>query len=712
MPTADSFAMVRDAVSGRAIVLGTPSPSPPFAWTWNGSTWTDAGIPPVPSGTTPLHAAVWDVVRDRLVVLGAPNNGTLSTGSPVTVWEWDRTSWTTRTAPGMVFTPLCAMTYDLYRQRCVLIAGTLVDETWEYDGLSFTRVQTAQVPVVRTAARLTFDLLRGRTILFAGDPGATAPTWEYDGIDWHRVATAQAPAVDHFAMDYDYARGRTVLFGGRLLSTLATVDETWEYDGVGWVRVSSAVSPSPRQTTACFDSSRQAMVVFGGLENSSVGPAARTFDTWEYDASGWTLRQGAPAGQDATAFAYDSLRSRALLHGGNYLYRPMPTSFQWDAGRWLDAGGAAGPAARLSPVAVFDSRGGRTVMFGGTDGTVDFDETWLWEPAGGWTLASPTARPPARYQHAMAYDATRGRVVMFGGYHRLPTSFWFADTWEFDGGAWTQVATANAPTARVASAMAHDLGRGRTVLFGGRDSFGFLPRQDTWEYDGANWTRILTAHAPASRSEHGLAYDPVRGTTVVAGGINQGVLSRDTWEYDGVDWVQTDAGAEPFQGGSHRLAYDTRVGAMLRTDGSSLWQRADAPSASVARFGRGCGPQAPDLAAAAGALPQLGSAFGLQLGALTATAGACYLGFGLDPLHGTVWPVPLDAVGLPGCLLWTTVDFGSVVLHGGGSAAVPVPIPADPRMAGLIVGVQALEFDATAPGGFGRTSNGLLLRLR
>ncbi len=72
------------------------------------------------------------------------------------------------------------------------------------------------------------------------------------------------------------------------------------------------------------------------------------------------------------------------------------------------------------------------------------------------------------------------RVVLFGGV--VPGAASFADTWVWDGEAWTQLADTG-PDARSGHALAFDSGRARVVLFGGIASDGTL-RGDTWEWDG------------------------------------------------------------------------------------------------------------------------------------------------------------------------------------------------------------------------------------
>src|SRR5262245_47751136 len=86
-------------------------------------------------------------------------------------------------------------------------------------------------------------------------------------------------------------------------------------------------------------------------------------------------------------------------------------------------------------------------------------------PAQGPTWASPSNAPPGRYDHAMAFDEGRGRAVLFGG--RDVAGNRFGDTWEWDGLAWSQRAPANSPAARTGCGMAYDPVRGVTVLFGG-----------------------------------------------------------------------------------------------------------------------------------------------------------------------------------------------------------------------------------------------------
>jgi hypothetical protein len=79
----------------------------------------------------------------------------------------------------------------------------------------------------------------------------------------------------------------------------------------------------------------------------------------------------------------------------------------------------------------------------------------------------------------MAHDSLRGRTLLFGGYAN--GGVFFADTWEWNGTAWANLAIAG-PPARSWHAMAYDSNRHRIVIFGGQTSNlsgGHL--DDTWE---------------------------------------------------------------------------------------------------------------------------------------------------------------------------------------------------------------------------------------
>jgi hypothetical protein len=105
--------------------------------------------------------------------------------------------------------------------------------------------------------------------------------------------------------------------------------------------------------------------------------------------------------------------------------------------------------------------------------------------------------------------------------------------------------------------MAYDSVRGSTVLFGGFDAGAF---GDTWEWNGSTWAQLATA-GPHARWSHAMAYDDQRGRMVLFGGANNGVLG-DTWEWDGLTWIQP-ATTGPAARYEHAMAYDSQRGRIV-----------------------------------------------------------------------------------------------------------------------------------------------------
>ncbi|MHC4470114.1 MAG: Kelch repeat-containing protein [Planctomycetota bacterium] len=174
------------------------------------------------------------------------------------------------------------------------------------------------------------------------------------------------------------------------------------------------------------------------------------------------------------------------------------------------------------------------------------------KPSASWSQKLPAVTPPGRAYHAMAYDSRRAATVLFGG--RTPGAI--GDTWEWDGTNWNQCLTTPSPAGRWSHAMAFDVKRRRTVLFGGLQGGGAAGLSDTWEWEGANWTRQFPAASPPARWQHAMVYDSFREIVVMFGGWNSGGYLADTWEWDGANWQKRTPIVSPPARQHHSMAYD------------------------------------------------------------------------------------------------------------------------------------------------------------
>ena len=697
-----AHALTYDVQRGRTVLFGGYDTSTPFllradTWEWDGGNWmrrSPGNGPPARFG----HALAYDLLRGRTVLFGG---GISSTQQLADTWEWDGVTWT---APATTLSPPAraahALAYDALRGRVVLFGGGTVatpfGDTWEWDGVNWIQRTPVQSPQARGGHGLAFDLQRGRTVLFGGSSGVPlADTWEWDGANWlQRTPVQSPPARSWGVLAYDIVRARTVLFGG--FTATAGLADIWEWDGTNWAQLAPALGPFARYEHAmAYDFARSRTVMFGGY-NALVGNFA---DTWEWDGSTWVDRTPivAPQERNGPALAYDSIRARTVMFGGSNSTAILADTWEWDGTGWSLQVSAVAPPARRNHALAYDSRRGRTVMFGGSDAAVVFSDTWEWDGSA-WTAHTPAASPPARYSHALAYDSARGRVVLFGG-GGAAFGPYLADTWDWDGVNWLQRAPAQSPPGMAGHALAYDVARDRTVLFGGASS---VLAPETWEWDGTNWSRRNPATAPGATSAYVLAYDAARGRTVLFGGNSVFGLISDTWEWDGTSWIRRLPAQRPPPRAGHALAFDSQRGRTVLFGGSAYtdpWEYGPIDRGTYTPFGTGCpgSAGAPALALRAGLMPYPSNAVTVDI-ALVPLNAAVIVSFGLSRTQWGPLALPLDLtnVGMPGCTLYASVEASLLLFAAGNGAALTFPIPNHQALVGLAFYNQAFVLDPAA----------------
>lgn len=204
---------------------------------------------------------------------------------------------------------------------------------------------------------------------------------------------------------------------------------------------------------------------------------------------------------------------------------------------WVSLTTTGTPAVRSDHVVCYfeNANGqGRILMHGGSVGATTTNETFLLDSrTGAWSNIATAAAPSARWDKAMSFDRNRNRAVLFGG--QFGTTL-LDDTWEFTGTDWVQATPSTRPAARRFHAMSYDAVRGVTVLFGGEA--GNTRFSDTWEWNGATWVPRTSATVPAVLQSLVMAFDSVRGVTVLVGRTLQAGNPAQTWEWNGTNWTQ------------------------------------------------------------------------------------------------------------------------------------------------------------------------------
>lgn len=181
-----------------------------------------------------------------------------------------------------------------------------------------------------------------------------------------------------------------------------------------------------------------------------------------------------------------------------------------------------------------------------------------------WRQVRTLARPSVHADHSMVFDAARGVTVLFGGDDLTSAR---NETWGYDGTQWTQRFPSVSPTPRIAFAMGYDPVRQRVVVFGGLTYHGGSFLGDTWEYDGQTWIQMGVAVAPTARAASELAFDYTRNELLMFGGEN---APNDTWIWNGQRWLQLSPATAPSPRMHYAMASDPHNRQVMLFGGRSI----------------------------------------------------------------------------------------------------------------------------------------------
>ena len=564
-PTArDRHTAIYDPVRDRMLVFGGYNRS---GDTYYNDVWalSLAGTPAwseiTPAGDPPAarlgHSAIYDPVRDRMVVFGGFNNG----GHRNDVWALSlagTSAWSELTPAGSPPAPLWnyAAIYDPVRDRMVVLGGTSND-VWALSMAGTTAWSwIAGSPPVGGGYKAIYDPASDRMVVFAGDTEQNVD-WvcalSLAGTPaWSEIVPAGTtpPARYGHSVIYDPVRGRMVVFGGfeginyPYGNHSRYGNDAWALSLVGsptWSALSTAAPSERVDHTAIYDPLRHSMVVFGGWDGTVFN------DVWSLllagsqgDWSATSVSGSPPAARSGHTAIYDPVRDRMIVFGGvdsnNSFFNDVWALSLAGTPDWsrLTPEGSP-PAPRWGHTAIYDPVRDRMIVYGGGTFVSSFNDVWaLWlagSPA--WTALDPMGSPPvARSYHTAIYDPVRDRMIVFGGYGGGSQ---LNDVWALslagtpepnepdDADVWSELAPAGSPpTARSEHTAIYDPARDRMVVFGGSDNVGL--RNDAWALSLAG-TPAWSALAPAGIQPlgcygHEAIYDAARDRMVVFGGIN------------------------------------------------------------------------------------------------------------------------------------------------------------------------------------------------
>lgn len=299
---------VYDSVRGMVQIVASEGDGA-ATWGWDGASWhrgTPFGNLPALSGI----AAAYHAPSGAALAFGGSSTGFGSGSGTQATYRRDRGGWRLLAPSNRPAARSHAALAQEASGDLLLMGGrhvgTEFGDSWRWNGSDWALVATPISPPARSHHAMVADRGRGRVVLFGGQTllgGMFGDTWEWDGTAWTQVATT-GPSPRVFAsMTYDPMRGRTLLFGGG--SATAFTDELWQWDGASWTPRVLPVRPTPRGGGVfTFDLRAGAAVLAGGFYYHILGSYVAVVETWLWDDVQWTPVAATAPGYDPTAVGF------------------------------------------------------------------------------------------------------------------------------------------------------------------------------------------------------------------------------------------------------------------------------------------------------------------------------------------------------------------------------------------------------------------------
>jgi N-acetylneuraminic acid mutarotase len=221
-------------------------------WQWSAGAWTQLSA----SGPSAREGAGVAVLNGKVILYG----GESSAGGFLTdTWEWDGKSWTQLSVSG-------ATPGQRYGHSMVTLGDVIVlfgnvggpTDTWTFDGTTWTQAATVGPTgdpdgLFEARGFQTMAALNGKLYLFGGEQDANHilnDTWSWDGVSWTQLDFS-TPPPPRFHAGMTTFRNEIVLFGGAgdIPSGPPFLGDTWTFDGNTWTQVATT-GPSARYAYA------------------------------------------------------------------------------------------------------------------------------------------------------------------------------------------------------------------------------------------------------------------------------------------------------------------------------------------------------------------------------------------------------------------------------------------------------------------------------
>jgi hypothetical protein len=265
-------------------------------WTWNGASWTEQH-PPLSPPARFGAAMAYDATRKVVVLFGGMGDlSSFQIGALGDTWTWNGTTWTEQ-HPMVSPSPRrgASLAFDATSGQVVLFGGDaahrvplFLNETWLWNGTTWTQRNPASSPAGRVGAILAYDDAASQLVLFGGANGMLGDTWIWDGRTWIQGEPSLSPSPRYDASAaYSSSDGELLLFGGWSGYSGWRLDETWAWNAQTWRQLHPS-NPSARMAASMSRGPSGSVVLFGGSGLAPKGVHGELNDTWIWHDADWT----------------------------------------------------------------------------------------------------------------------------------------------------------------------------------------------------------------------------------------------------------------------------------------------------------------------------------------------------------------------------------------------------------------------------------------
>jgi hypothetical protein len=406
-----------------------------------------------------------------------------------------------------------AMAYDVADQSIVLFGGESrsrsLDDTWTWDGSAWTQANPATSPPALDDPQMAYDPVSHDVILIGeqeaagsnGEPIACAVGGSGSSSSSGSTSSGSSgsapgsippgtpiPDIAPLPSATSSAKGGTARAPSSCTTIVSPKEATWLWNGTDWSRASGstpligfgsgslATDPVAGRvvllTSGPFAEPAIACPIASPL-HPNAQPMCPYFPVvapaWTWNGHAWTEITSKPSTSSdliGSSIVVDAITGKLATFSGGEFIAPTPTSptcegcvsgapvpvppsasgprpqSLWDGSAWKQvATYKQGPETSGLTFVGDPSTHSDVVLTG--DG-----QTWIW--TGVWKQVHPATTPPIVSSAASAYDAATGQVVMFGGYGATSRETGLYDqTWTWDGANWTQRGGASGPSVTI-----------------------------------------------------------------------------------------------------------------------------------------------------------------------------------------------------------------------------------------------------------------------